>query len=192
MQHQISNATNYNRYPKIFKECVKYFKDITPTILSFGCSDGREVLSLHNLYFKNSNIDGVDISKDMILKCKESYVNEKLNFYTSDEFLPKKYDLIFCMSVLCRWSQTKNVEDCGDIYPFDQFESQLVMLNELLNVGGLIVIYNSNFLFTDTKLSLNYTPLETEVDESGFVKKFDKNNKHIDINYPHTIFIKNK
>jgi hypothetical protein len=54
MQHQISHATKYDRYPKIFKECLNYFSNKTPKILSFSCSDGREVKTLRDLYFPNS------------------------------------------------------------------------------------------------------------------------------------------
>lgn len=191
MQHQISNATNYNRYPIIFKECVKYFKDKNPKILSFGCSDGREVKTLKELYFKDSFIDGVDISPKMIDECKELCLDESINFYNSNEFQKGKYDLIFCMSVLCRWPQTRELEDCSTEYTFNQFEEQVLELNEMLEKGGLLVIYNSNFIFTDTVLKNDYLVLESnKLKESGFVNKFNKNNMLINENYKYSIFIK--
>jgi len=191
MQHQISNATKYNRYPIIFKECVEYFKHKKPKILSFGCSDGREVQTLKELYFKDSYIDGVDISEQMILTCKKLELGEKINFYKASDFKKDKYDLIFCMSVLCRWPQTQNLKDCSSEYSFSQFERQILELDEMLETNGILVVYNSNFLFTDSVLNNKYKPLESKhLTESGFVKKFNKNNKEININYKYSIFIK--
>ena len=191
MQHQISNATQYNRYPEVFNECVKYFGQRVPKILSFGCSDGREVQTLRKLYFKDSYIDGVDISEKMIENCNKLKLDDKISFYKSEDFKKTGYDLIYCMSVLCRWPQTSALEDCSKEYTFEQFESQLLELDSLLNKDGLLVVYNSNFLFSDSVLNNKYKALESnELKGSGFVKKFDKNNKAISKTYKHSIFIK--
>jgi len=191
MQHQISNATQYDRYPHIFNQCVTYFKGKNPKILSFGCSDGREVETLRELYFPNSFIDGVDISNDMINQCKSKPFDEKINFYLADDFNEHSYDLIFCMSVLCRWPQTRSLSNCSEEYTFSQFENQLIQLDKRLNKNGLLVIYNSNFMFTDSKISSKYQVLSSnKIIESGFVKKFDKSHKEYLEIYPHCIFIK--
>ena len=191
MLHQISNVTEYNRYPVIFRECAKYFFGKKPSILSFGCSDGREVKTLRDLYFYDSVIDGVDISKQVIEECKNLHLDEKISFYNSEEFRGSRYDLIFCMSVLCRWPQTEHLSDCSQEYTFEQFETQVLALDKLLNENGLLVIYNANFLFTDTVLKNKYRVMESDVlVESGFVKKFDKKNKAIEKAYRYSIFIK--
>jgi hypothetical protein len=190
MIHQISTATSYDRYPEIFKECQLYFSNRVPKILSFGCSKGLEVKTLTEKYFLDSKIDGVDINKEMILSCKELGLSDKVSFYNHDEFVPDKYELIFCMSVLCRWPQTADLEDCSEEYPFSKFSDKLVEIDRYLNPGGLLVIYNSNFMFTDTELSKRYS-IHQSTTESGFVTKFTKDNKHLNQQYPHSIFIKN-
>lgn len=192
MQHQISNATKYDRYPIIFKECINYFKDKSPKILSFGCSNGTEVKTLRELYFKDSIIHGVDISHEMISACNNLNLDNNILFFHSDEVRNETYDLIFCMSVLCRWPQTQFLKDCSTEYTFDQFESQLIQLDKQLNPGGLLVIYNSNFMLSDSFLSNTYEPLIcNSLNESGFVKKFTKENKEFLNNYKYSIFIKN-
>jgi hypothetical protein len=149
------------------------------------------VQALKDIYFKDSYIDGVDISTSMISTCKKLNLGNKINFYSSDEFKGNGYDIVFCMSVLCRWPQTRDLVDCSKEYTFNQFESQLLELDEMVNAGGLLVVYNANFLFTDTILNDKYTPLVSEkIDNSGFVKKFDKLNKEFLENYPYSIFIK--
>ncbi len=190
MIHQISTTTGYDRYPEIFRECQLYFKDKVPKILSFGCSNGLEVKTLTEKYFTESKVVGVDINPDMILSCIELKLNDKVSFFEIDKFTPEKFDLIFCMSVFCRWPQTAQLEDCSDEYPFSKFSEKLNDIDNMLNPEGLLVIYNSNFIFTDTNISKNYS-IHKSTFESGFVKKFTKDNKPYLENYPHSIFIKN-
>jgi hypothetical protein len=188
MQHQISHATKYNRYPDIFQACVEYFdRDIN--ILSFGCSDGTEVKTLRELYFPTSNIHGVDISQKMVDQCNTKLKDDNTRFTLPDK-LDKNYDLIFCMSVLCRWPQTEKINDCSSEYKFSEFETQLSILHDNLASGGLLVIYNSNFCFFESKIYPLYYPLTKEFPDSGFVHKFNSENKKVNINYRDCIFIK--
>ncbi len=184
MIHQKNNTTEYNRYPKIFEECKKYFKK-PPKILSFGCSTGEECWTLANDYFPDSKITGIDIDKNILYKAELQ--NHHKNITYTDK-LTGKYDLIFCMSVLCRWEDTKDKADCSSIYHFKQFEEQLMKLDSHLNKGGLLVIYNANFRLKDTVIYYKYKPYKKI--QSGFVTKFDENNQVIGTNYFETIFIK--
>jgi 2-polyprenyl-3-methyl-5-hydroxy-6-metoxy-1,4-benzoquinol methylase len=191
--HQKSNATKYNRYPEIFLTCSN-IKNNNPKILSFGCSHGLEVFSLKEKYFPNSIIHGLDINKEMISICNKDNKYKDIYFYNYDDFnFSEKYDIIFCMSVLCRWEDTKHVEDCSKIYSFKQFNSQLNDLDKLLNIGGLLVIYNSNFCFSDSELYNKYNVINSPlITSSGFVKKFNKLNKSLESEYNDCIFTKIK
>ena len=96
------------------------------------------------------------------------------------------------MSVLCRWPDSKELIDISKLYPFKKFEEALVFLHSNLKLNGILVLYNCNFLFSDTKLYSKYKALVSPViTESGFVQKFDKNNLKIENStFSECIFIK--
>ena len=184
MIHQKNNTTEYNRYPEIFKVCKSFFIGKKPTILSFGCSTGEECWSLTH-YFPYSKITGVDIDDNILYKAELKNHHKNIT-YTNK--LTGKYDLIFAMSVLCKWEDTKDKHDISSIYHFKQFEQQVKELDKHLNKGGLLVIYNANFRLKDTSIYSKYKPLKKI--QSGFVTKFDNNNQVIEDNDFETIFIK--
>lgn len=192
-RHQISHTTEYNRYPNIFQICAEYFKKKSIKILSFGCSDGAEVFSLKDLYFPTSEIHGVDISKDIIEVCKSKNNDPSIKFSHTNEIYKsqKAYNLIFCMSVFCRWPQTSEINDCSSKYPFKMFQDQLIDVDKHLLPKGLLVIYNANFCFSELDIYPQFTPLtDKRINESGFVHKFNSKNQKIDFNYKDCIFIK--
>lgn len=184
MIHQKNNTTQYNRYPEIFKVCKSYFKGKTPKILSFGCSTGEECWSLTH-YFPYSKITGVDIDKDILFKAELQNHHININYTTE---LKGEYDLIFAMSVLCKWEDTMDKQDISSIYHFKQFSGQVKELDSHLSKGGLLVIYNANFRLKDTDIYSKYKPYKKI--QSGFVTKFDRNNQVLGINDFETIFVK--
>ena len=186
--------TKEDRYPKIFSTCSKITPKDNIKILSFGCSTGEEVFTLKNKYFKNSIIHGLDISEKVINICNKKNNNKEISFFNHKNFnYLEKYDIIFCMSVLCRWEDTKYVDDCSKIYSFKEFNSQLIDLDKLLNLNGLLIIYNSNFCFSDSDLHNKYKVIkDSQITSSGFVKKFNKFNKSLNSEYNDCIFQKIK
>ncbi|MGB9153377.1 MAG: hypothetical protein WCD70_09865 [Alphaproteobacteria bacterium] len=87
------------------------------------------------------------------------------------------YDAIFAMSVLCRWPVTRELKDISEIYPFNKFESIVEFLDTALSMNGLLIIANANFDFLDTKVAERYSVVEVNIESSGFVYQFDKNNQ---------------
>jgi len=176
--HQYNNTTDYDRYPEIFNEAIvlNNGKNENLEILSFGCSTGEECHTISE-YFPQSSITGVDINLMNLKKAKSEYGNSKrLNFMNSDEFegqKGKKFDIIFCMSVLCRWEDTKDISNCNDVYPFEVFQNLLKDLDKRLNQGGMFVIYNSNYCFSNTNLFENYEVVSSPIKDSGFVHKYN-------------------
>jgi len=177
--HQLSHATWYDRYPEIFKGARSLLKDgEDPVVLSFGCSRGEEVASIAK-YFRAKKIVGADISAHVLRAASKrgrdipntSFVNmarESLDKHTP-------FDIIFAMSVLCKKKETDNITNCSTVYPFSKFEETCGMLSSHLQSGGILVIYNSNYRFTETVVSRYFIPLELpSVSGSGFVVKFDR------------------
>ena len=181
-QNQKSHATKYNRYPEIFKE-ISYIIPNPKQILSFGCSTGSECNTLHELYFNNSKIIGLDISKEIINKNKIKNTIKNIEYIDNIKEITKKSDLIFAMSVLCIWSESH-----GE-YSFELFKNTLNIIDELLENNGYLCIYNSKYLFTDTELfKEKYEKIETNYKETGFVYKYDSNNKRLNYEYPYFLF----
>ena len=183
--NQKSNATNYNRYPEIFME-VQSIINTPETILSFGCSTGIECNTLHQLYFPNSKIIGLDICEEIISKNKETNIYRNIEYFSNVKQITKKCNLIFAMSVLCRWPETE-----GE-YTFKTFTDTLNIIDELLENNGYLCIYNSKYIFTESELfKQKYEIVSTKHNETGFVHKYNIHNTKI-ADYPYFLFKKIK
>jgi hypothetical protein len=193
-QHQLTSVTATDRYPELFTEirtAVSEKKDLS--ILSFGCSTGEECFSLQS-YFPNAKTTGVDINKANLRKAnrKNKYPNVQFLFSTPETIAQHgKYDVIFCMSVLCRWVETKDLQNCGHIYHFSKFSETVSMLADQVKSNGLLVVYNSNFRFEDTEAFKGFDILPTpSVLDSGFVHKYDSQNNRITSIHRHCVYRK--
>lgn len=185
IQNQKSNATEYNRYPEIFKE----IKQIIPSpsqILSFGCSLGKECETLQELYFPDVKIIGLDINENIITDNKKRNKYKNIEYYSILDNITEKSDIILANSVLCRWPENEGV------YTFETFEKTLGIIDNLLNKDGYLCIYNSKYLFCETNLFLSkkYERVNTSHKKTGFVTKYHKNNEKINSDYPYFLFKK--
>ncbi len=193
-QHQLTSVTASNRYPELFNEVRFAVRNISnPSILSFGCSTGEECFTMHS-YFPGGKILGVDINKSNIRKAKRKNIHQNINFlFSTPETIKEngKYDMIFCLSVLCRWEETKDLDNCADIYPFSKFSETAIMLASQIKSGGLLVVYNSNFRFEDTEAFADFQIVPTlSVRDSGFVHKYDASNNRIKTLHQHCVYQK--
>ena len=200
-QNQLSNATSYDRYPEIFREVSTIISDHksdhhnisdhksdqikeSPNILSFGCSRGLECKVLSDKYFPESKIIGLDISEDVINNNIKNNKHSNIQYFSDIKLLKEtKFDLIFAMSVLCRWPESH-----GE-YTFETFTTTLEIIDSLLDINGYLCIYNSKYLFTDSEISTKYKIIETKHQETGFVYKYRKDGTKIK-DYPYFLFQK--
>lgn len=172
IQNQISHATLDDRYPDIFKKAQTTLgKDSRSKILSFGCSIGQEVRSLRK-YFPNSIIHGIDVDEEIIDKNEKENNDTQVQYFSkANDLLPSSYDAIFAMSSLCR--------NPGPPVPFKLFERTVSLIDHYLSRGGFLVLYNSNYCFTDTDTVKLYENIgvrdATYLFESGWVGKYFKN-----------------
>lgn len=186
--HQTIRFTRKNRYPNIFKTCA----EISPKnsqIMSFGCSTGEECETLRS-YFPDADIIGIDSGFGNIEIAKQKNQDSKIHYdYNIKHY--DKFNLIFCMSVFCKHPATNHLENCSQVYDFDWFEKDLSNLVKRLNLGGCIVVYNSNFKFCDTIFNPYFKAIPSNEEYgSGFVRKFNKKNNRIYENYHDCIFKK--
>jgi SAM-dependent methyltransferase len=187
MQHQTHTTTEFNRYPDIFEYISINYPKINK-ILSFGCSSGEECFTLKEKYFKESNIIGVDLNLEILEKAKDNNKYNDICFYNSINDI-NEVDCIFAMSVFCKWPESDGL-DHNHIYSFAEFNKAINLLDNKLKPGGIFVIYNSNYYFQDTEISVKYNPIIFDL-RKEFVRKFDKNHKYCQTESP-IIFIKKK
>lgn len=164
--YQISTFTQRDRYPLIFKECKNYLQNVgSPKILSFGCSTGEEVKTLGE-YLPAATIVGVDMNNWCIKQCRKNNHHSSHFFYhrLSQEFQESKdFDVIFCMAVFQKTENRINKENnTTSGFSFEQFEKEIMFLNDKLKTNGLLIIDHADFNFTDTAVAAYYKPLEFE------------------------------
>jgi len=194
--HQTQTDTYADRYPEIFGFVAEHAKKTQsrPRLLSFGCSTGEECITLRR-YLPGSTIVGVDVRRSLLRRArrraKVSDMRDVGFFLESDRrWQQQPYDVVLAMSVLCRWPATKDAVTIETIYSFRTFDRAVRRLGQLVNRGGLLVIYNANYRFTDTDTSAGFAALEVPgVSDSGFVTKFSVDGVLLeDQSYPYSVF----
>jgi 2-polyprenyl-3-methyl-5-hydroxy-6-metoxy-1,4-benzoquinol methylase len=156
---QTASTTEFDRHPDLFKVVSELFS-IEPNcrILSFGCSTGKECISLLE-YFKNANIVGTDINKKSLKTAHREANNSHIEYlFSNDTVIAKEgpYDIIFALSVLCKNPEAEFIEDISKIYSFKEYEKTILFFDQILKPGGVLVIRSSNFMFKDTSVFKNY------------------------------------
>jgi hypothetical protein len=199
-QYQKDYFTTYNRYPMRFQ----YVSDrmngnhTTYKILSFGSSIGLEARTLAEIYFPKSAIFGVDIDASIVRQAIDSTrdIGDRVfifNGMTINPSIMGPYDVIFANAVLCRHPipveytrENREGDYVKQYFTFHEYNAMISELDSWLNVGGYLVILNSNYRFVDSTVGksgiydipvlLNETESESEiktmaVDETGTMDK---------------------
>ena len=193
--HQLSNYTQYDRYPDLFKLCQDLLNGKSElSLLSFGCSYGDEVFTLRR-YFPRARICGVDINRHNIYLANQKNDDADIFFSSQvDDAIESKgpYDAIFALSVLQRTeNRTKDLIDSSKSYPFEKFDATVTQLDWHLKPGGLLVIDNADYRFSDTQIIDRYTPYEAAVKFIQDRFLYDRNNRRLcERSAVHRIYIK--
>ena len=166
--HQGPNKTALNRYPEIFAAAAATAPN-AGRILSFGCSTGEECVSLAS-YFPKAEVIGADINPVIVLKAIKRHRSDRIRFIYASEFILKRYggfDVVFCMAVL----RNPEMARLDGRYPFDRFEERALFLESLVKPGGILVIHNSTYRFSDTAHRGRYEkiPVAAPHDEGAFL-----------------------
>lgn len=173
---QLQTKTWVNRYPDVFRTVqlfqAQYSSTACPRILSFGCSSGEELQSIRN-YFPTAAIFGCDVNRAALAEAAK--VDGCTVFLSTPEaikaFAP--FDVIFAMSVLCRFSLSQTAKSLKSIFSFYEFEDHLGALNDALSDDGLLCIQNANYLFSQSSLYPSYAPVRCPlIGTNGFVDKW--------------------
>jgi len=186
--HQISNYTEYNRYPDLFTKCKQLMKEKENLkILSYGCSTGEEVFTIRE-YFSDAFIVGVDINKRNIKKANIDNTDKKIVFsHRIQQSLDTNgpFDIIFALAVLQRTeNRNENTVESTNIYPFKKFNTKVSELDIYLKQNGLFVIDHSDYHFEDADIATKYDVVIGDYNGATERNIYDKNNKKM----PNSLF----
>jgi len=150
--HQVPSKTALNRYPEIFAAAAAA-APYARRILSFGCSTGEECVTLAD-YFPAAQIVGADINPVNLLTAMRRGGDRIRYVYASDRLLNRfgGFDAVFCMAVL----RTPKQDHIAEHYPFERFAERAHYLESLVRPGGLLVIHNATYRFSDAAPSFAY------------------------------------
>ena len=161
---QTTQSTNYDRYPHVFRGTRNIVErdfsalDRNLEVLSFGCSTGEEIKTLHDKYITRANFTGVDINEQILVEARnllKDYQGVRLMNFQQFSSEDKRYDIIICLSVLCKHLKSKNEPPL----PFNVFDETLVLLDKALYIGGYLVVYNANYCILDSSIGDKYEPV---------------------------------
>ncbi|MEO1366340.1 MAG: methyltransferase domain-containing protein, partial [Acidobacteriota bacterium] len=142
---------------------------------------GEEALSLRT-YFPAAQIVGVDISEWNLKKARGRGADPGIRFLFSDEETLERegpFDAVFAMAVLLRIAhRMEPAPSSGDVYPLEKFDEQVRQLDGIVKVGGLLVIYHTNYHLRDTSIYGRYRPLDgAAYSERDLVPKYGTDNR---------------
>lgn len=184
--HQTTVVTWMDRYPAIFGACQIHFAGRDDLeILSYGCSTGEEVVTLRH-YFPSARIVGAEINPRSLAACRARELDDRISFIDSDADLIRRagpFDAIFCMAVLQRTPhaiEAQGVKDLARTYPFEKFDAQVSAFDRLLRHGGLLVMHNTQYLFSDASVASRYAPLANQPEPVCSGPRFDRNSALIE------------
>jgi len=136
------NTTSHSRrHMTLWEKMVK--KGIKPArILSFGCSEGFELLDLRTS-FPDAYIVGVDINDAVLEKAKvRTTEDENIMVMHSGELKPEeKFDLIVSCNVLCNYNALTELPPL----PYEQFKTTTNELWERVKADGFMFFTGTNY-----------------------------------------------
>lgn len=184
--HQTTVVTSMDRYPGIFGACQEYFgvrDDLE--ILSYGCATGEEVITLRE-YFPSARIVGTEINPRCLAICRARQVDDRIAFIDSDADMIRRegpFDAIFCMAVLQRTPhavEAQGVKSLAQTYPFEKFDAQVSAFDGWLRPGGLLIMHNTQYVFSDASVASRYAPLAQQPEPVRSGPRFDRNSTLIE------------
>lgn len=178
--HQDVTETWPDRYPRLFAAAQALLGPVEAhAILSFGCANGAEVVSLRR-YFPNAMITGAELNRVELAACRRLPADPRAAFIRSTRAgiaAHGPYDAIFCMAVLQR--RPHAVEQAGrtDIsshYPFARFDDEIGFLAAQLRPGGLLIVEHSQYRVEDSTAIAGLAPVAGAGDWPAKGPRFDR------------------
>lgn len=140
-------------------------------VLSFGCSTGEEIVTLKSIFGDTADLYGCEI-EPVSLQEAIATTGHLATIFKSDRAAIRDhgpFDLINCASVLCLNPPT----DMNQLFPPEEFDALLAVLDGALRPGGLIALTNASYRLQDSPLARGYDPVRSDiVFSAGFVNVY--------------------
>jgi hypothetical protein len=137
-------------------------------VLSFGCSTGEEIVTLRSIFGDTAALYGCEIEPVALAEAAAT-TGHLATIFKSERAAIRDhgpFDLINCASVLCLNPPT----DMNKLFPPEEFDELLGVLDGALRPGGLIALTNTSYRLQDSPFAPHYDPVRSDiVFSSGFV-----------------------
>lgn len=171
-----------DRYPWLFRFAAAALEGREDcTLLSFGCSQGDEVMALRR-YFPGAAITGIDFDRRNIARCRRRIKDPQVRFavaVATEGEAAQSYDAIFCLAVLCHGYLTiSGAQRADPLLRFVDFERAVGDFARCLKPGGLLLLHTTSFRFCDTAIAEEFdVVLEAEPDQMAADVHFGRDNR---------------
>lgn len=140
-------------------------------ILSFGCSDGSEILDLAEI-MPDAEIAGCDINPRMLSAARQKCPQAVILIENPSELSKAgPFDAVFALNVLCNYPKSAGLDNVTSVYPFQSFDTALEHLDSALRPGGFLVLYNAQYFLEDAKVASRYEPHIAAPQNNGWIEK---------------------
>jgi SAM-dependent methyltransferase len=162
-------TTAVNRYDEEFDVIATSITSDAPRMLSFGCSSGEELFSLHER-FPAATIHGIDVNPLAVRTARKRIRAAGLGAQLTvakggdaDAEQPRSYDAVLALAVFRHGDLNGGPPRCDPTLQFTQFERTVTGLADCVRPGGVLVIRHANFRFSDCTVANEF-----ELVRSGF------------------------
>lgn len=142
---QLSHMTKAERFPLIF-DSAKTLQPDAKRILSFGCSTGEECEAMAKR-FPEAEVVGIDIDHGTIQTARKKNKNPDRVFFHDSLGATGKYDVALALMVFFQMDAP---------IKFSPWDRCLCEIDAHMNVGGLVMLYTSEFNFMQSSPAENY------------------------------------
>ncbi len=160
-------TTAANRYPDEFAAISEALEVSNPTILSFGCSSGEELLSLRGS-FPTARIHGIDVNplavrsaRKRVAAAGQSAAIPVARGGDARAEAASSYDGVLALAVFRHADLNDGPPTCDGVLRFADFERTVEGLAKCVRPGGLLVIRHANFRFTDCACAAGFEAIST-------------------------------
>ena len=178
---QSSLTTYQGRHDLHFGHLARLLEPVQrPRILSFGCSTGAEPLDLLRSA-PGAVVSGCDVNRRALAAAREVCEPHGIDIFDgSPEALAMRapFDAIVAMNVLCRFPPPV-VDDLSAAFAFEQFELTLGALVGALRPGGLLMVYNAQYLVEQAACAARLEPVPTGLTGNGWLEKYGRDGRRL-------------
>lgn len=186
------------RYLQTFAEAARLaetWREDDLRVLVYECGGGEDCALLASEYFTKQGHQIVGVSSFLeavpVAAVRNRHPRVAYHHLDSAEFAAiGAFDVIFAMSALCLWPETREAENVAFLYPFWEFDQLCAQLDARLAEGGLIAFHNTTYCFTDSSVGERYKALRDPSGRSGFIQIFNPDGSLRTASYPYSIFQK--